>query len=265
MVQPFVLSRKVRRSIFDGIEVLRYSPFTEGDVKALLVDLRELAKYMVKGLAHETNGFTKLMAEFIEVCDFIAHASRDRGLIEKIVRTHVRTLHENIRVTPEEFVKIPVTGVLYANNFVLALASISAFALGYLDTKVCKTGIQELYERQSEIALCILSLLQDSVISLKDEEGFGVLQLMPYEGKYRIYCRVIHSKIEQEARVRTGGSGKLVLGFPVMFSAAECVDPVILSCNHEVFPQPIFETYRDENLRLQLRVAEVGGDINQSG
>lgn len=260
MAQPFVLSRKVRSSIFEGIELLRFSPFTERDVKTLLVDLRELAKYMAKALASETNDLTNLMAEFIEVCDFIAHASRDRGLIERMVREHARTLHSSVSLTPDAFAKVPVAGVLNANRFVLALAAVSAFALGNLDTKRRQTYVKELLERQSEIELCVLSLLQDSFIGLKEGEGFGVLQLMPYEGKYRVYCRVMHSKIEQEARTRTAGDGKLALVFPVMVSGAECVDPDILTCDHVVFPQPIFETFRDENLRLQVRVVEIGGD-----
>lgn len=256
VADPFILSRKIKRSILNGIDILRFGSFTESDVKTLLIDLREVAKYMVKSVKHETNDFTILTSEFIEVCDFIAHASRDRGLVEKIVRAHVDKLHTHLDMRPDDFSKIPVSGVLKANKFVLALAGIASFALGNLDPKTGPTKVQELQERQSEIALCIMSLLQDSVIQLKEGAGFGVLQLMPYEGKYRIYCRVLNSKIEQEAKARTGGSGTLVLGFPVMISDMECVDPIILHCNHTAFPQPIFETYRDENLLMQLRIME---------
>ncbi|MBN1942339.1 MAG: hypothetical protein JW849_03495 [Phycisphaerae bacterium] len=257
MVQPFVISRKIQKSIFEGVEVLRFAPFTERDVKVLLIDLRECAKYVIKSLAFETNGFINPIKEFIEVCDFIAHASRDRGLVERMVRANALTFHKNLNLPIDEFAKIPIVGVLNANRLVLALACISKFALGDLKSK---THIKELHERQSEIALCILSMLQDCSIRLEDEEGFGVLQLMPHEGKYRVYCQLIQSKIEQEARARTGGTGKFVLGFPVMISDAECIDPVILSYDHEVFPPPIFETFRDENSLLQVRVVENDGD-----
>jgi hypothetical protein len=229
-------------------------------VKTLLIDLREVAKYMAISLKHETNDFTVLISEFIEVCDFIAHASRDRGLVEKMVRAHVEKLHTHLDMRSDDFSKIPMSGVLNANKFVLALAGISSFALDNLDPRTGPTKVKELMERQSEIALCIMSLLQESIIQLKEGAGFGVLQLIPHEGKYRIYCRVLNSKIEQEAKARTGGSGTLVLGFPVMISDMKCVDPVILHCNHTAFPQPIFETYRDKNLLLQLRITEMGQD-----
>lgn len=205
MGAPFILSRKVRHSILEGIEMLRYGPFTERDVKALLIDLREITKYMVKALAADSNDFTALLRDFVEVCDFIAHASRDRGLVEKTVRTHVKLLHASLTLSPEQFARVPVAQVLNANKLVLALAGVSSFALGNLEPKHRESDAKELQERQSEIALCILSLLQDSFISLKEEEGFGVLQLMPHDGRYRLYCRVVNSRIERDARARTGG------------------------------------------------------------
>jgi hypothetical protein len=260
MSEPFILSRKIKQSILEGIDVLRFGPFVERDVKALLIDLREIAKYMLKSLAAERNEFTAMLREFVDVCDFVAHASRDRGLVERTVRDHVKTLHASLTLSPEEFSQIPVTQVLNANKFVLALAGVSSFALGKLQDMRGEFDATELVERQSEIALCILSLLQDSFISLKEEEGFGVLQLMPHEGKYRLYCRVVNSKIEREARARTGGTGKLVLGFPVMVSTADCLDSTILSHGHEVFPQPILETFRGPTGILQVRILHAGGD-----
>jgi hypothetical protein len=258
MAQPFLMSRKIRKSITDGINALRFEPFTERDVKALLIDLRELTKYVRSRLLSETNDFTDHFAEFIEICDFIAHASRNRGLVETIVRENIRAITASLGLTPSEFPNITFKRVLNANQFVGTLASVASFAMGSLPDP-----LKELHERQSDIALCILSILQDSIITLKDSEGLGVLQLLPYEGKYHLYCQVHQSKIEQEAKARTCGTGKISFGFPIMISTAECADPDILACNHESFPAPIFETYRDQNSHLHLRIVEAGGDSQE--
>lgn len=257
MSKPLVLPRKISRSILEGIEVLCSASFTEKDVKALLIDLREPAKYLKGSL--DTNDYTNHLNDFIEVCDFMAHASRDRGLIEKTVRNHVKNLHTKPNLTSDKFAKLPIARVLNADDIVLALAVVSAFVLDRLDKQNQTIQKEIIEERRPDIGLCIMSLLQDSFICLK-EGGYGVLQLMPYEGKYRLYCQVHQSIIEREAKDRTGGKGKLILGAPVMISSAKCIDPAILSCDHEVFPFQIFETFRDKKLCLQVRAVEDASD-----
>ena len=261
MDKPFFMSRKIRNSISQGIELLRFGAFTEVDVKLLLVDLREVGRHMATSLKSEENPFTILIAEFLDVCDFVAHANRDRGVVEATVRVQAQKMRKNLNSNPsltvDEFSGVLVNGALNANRLVMALASIAALALDKLDPASSKALVIELQERQSEIALCILSLLQDSFITLNKNEGYGLLQLKPHEGMYRLYCQVIDSKIDEEARTRTNGSGRIILGFPVIVSAAECIDPDILSCDCEVFPAPIFETFRDAKSQLKLRVLEV--------
>ncbi|MGB4062827.1 MAG: hypothetical protein WBK19_03260 [Azonexus sp.] len=235
--------------------MLKSGRFTETDVKALLIDLREVAKYMRDRLSSETNEFTRKNKEFIEVCDFIAHASRDRGIIETNVRNHVQRLHAALETsTLEEFQNIPVENVINANALVLALGGLAFFCFSSTDKDISNEFVSPLIERQSEIALCILSLLQDSIIELKDEEGFAALQLYPYEGTYHVYCRVINSRIEREAKSRTDGQGRVILGFPVMVSAAKSLlSADDLGIEDSNFPFPIFETYRDEQGNLALR------------
>lgn len=251
---PFVLSRKILKSVEDGIRCIKLGTFTETEIKALLIDLREVAKYMRDRLSSDTNYFTTQNRNFIEVCDFIAHASRDRGLIEGNVRRHVRRLHESLESsTIEDFQRIPVDGVLNANQMVLSLVAIAYFCLSSTDKSIGIDYFREVQERQSEIALCIISLLQDSFIELKEEEGYAALQLYPYNGLYRVYCRVLKSKMEREAQVRTGGKGRIVLGFPVVIGAAACTAAEELDVADNEFPFPIFETYRDSELTLKLR------------
>jgi len=251
---PFILSRKILKSVEDGIQCIKLGTFTETEIKALLIDLREVAKYMRDRLSGDTNDFTTHNRNFIEVCDFIAHASRDRGVIEGIVRRHVRHLRESLESsTVDQFQRIPIDGVLNANAMVLSIVGIAYFCLSSNDASIGIDYFREVHERQSEVAQCIMSLLQDSFIELKEEEGYAALQLYPHNGQYRIYCRVLKSKIEGEAQERTGGNGRIVLGFPVVIGAATCTASEELDIADDEFPFPIFETYRDSDLILKLR------------
>lgn len=251
---PFILSRKIRKSIEDGIRCIKLGTFAETEIKALLIDLREAAKYMRDRLSGDPNFPAIQYKNFIEVCDFIAHASRDRGLIESLVRRHVQRLHNSLdSAGVEQPQSISVDGVLNANAMVPTLASIAYLCLSSTDETIDIGYFREVKERESEIVLCIMSLLQDSYIDLKEEEGYAVLQLYPYNGHHRVYCRVLNSKIEREAIERIGGNGQLVLGFPVVIGTAPCTTSDELNIANIDLPSPIFETYRDSELTLKLR------------
>lgn len=259
MPHSYTLSRKILHSVRDSIERLKSPYFDERDVKALLVDLRELAKYLKNRLPGETTPFTHMNTEFIDVCDFIAHASRDRGVVERNVRQHARLLYSKLETaTVEEFTAVPVEGVLNADALVTAMLGIAFLGLSSCDKSITAEFFSDIYKRKDEVALCILSLLQDLIIDLKEEEGFAFLHLMPHEGFYRLYCRVINSRIERESRARTGGSGRMSLNFPVAFSSAKCIDD-LPDCATAELP-PIFETYRDEQMVLRVRAVSVRHD-----
>lgn len=249
MSESYILSRKVRKSIRVGIETLEAGKFTEHDLKTLLIDLREIAKYLRPAISDRAD-FNKMLSDFTEVCDFVAHSSRTYGLVQKAGNVHLKALSSRLELPVDEFTNLPVPSYIDADVFSGIIFVVAGLALKDLSQDRIAASAKKC---QDDVALCVMSLLQDSNVRFKDNEGLGVLHLMPYEGKYRIYCQALGSKMEQEAKARTGGAGKVIFGFPVVISSVRCEDPDILGCDFGTDPAPIFETYRDENSILRMR------------
>lgn len=252
---PYPFSRKLFRSIYSNIERIKHGTFDERDIKELLIDLRELAKYVKQRLAGESNDFTKAILHFIDVCDFIAHANRDRGVVEQNVRAHAKALNAIFpTATFEEFSALPVANVINADALVSALIGISYLGLSSEDKTISSDFFLPVAAHKNDVALCILSILQDSIIELDEDEGYAILHVMPFEGKYRLYCTIIGSRIERESRERTGGTGRFFMGFPVIVSDALCVDDI--SSGDPVGIPQVVETFRDSENRLRVRVVK---------
>lgn len=252
---PYPFSRKLVRSICSNIERVKHGTFDERDIKELLIDLRELAKYVKQRLAGESSDFTKAILQFIEICDFVAHAHRDRGVVEQNIRQHAKALNTAFpTATLEEFSALPVANVINTDTLVSALIGIAYLGLSSENKTISSDYFSPVAANKDDVALCILSILQDSIIELDENEGYAILHVMPYEGKYRLYCTIINSRIEREFRERTGGTGRFFMGFPVIVSDALCVDD-IPSGDPVGLPQ-IVETFRDSENRLRVRVVK---------
>jgi len=250
---PHILSRKILRSVRGNIEKLKCDRFDEHDVKELLIDLREVGRYFVKNLPpEERNQFTKAFQDFIDVCDFIAHSNREWGIIERNVRQHVKKLHEMISTaTMEEFTSLPVDNVIYTDALVSAMLGFAFYTLSAQDKSITSEYFLDAFKNKGDIALCLLSLLQDSIIKLDKDEGFAILFILSFEGRYRLYCQILESRIEREARERTGGTGRLVLGFPVIVSLVPCIDDIPSEAPQGL--PAVFETFRDAENKLRMR------------
>ncbi len=128
------------------------------------------------------------------------------------------------------------------------LASIIVYLSDY-ENKFNKDSLTPVFEDSSDIGLCIISLLQDTFITLKKEHGYAILHILDYEGNFRLYYRVVGSTIEKKAQERTGGTGRILLGFPLIETYAENKDKIKL--NPEAKTPDIIETYRDSNAELK--------------
>lgn len=260
----FVTSRKISRSIEEGIDLLCDGKFIERDVKLLLIDLREAAKYLREQFRSTENDvgreFIKTLEEFIEICDFIAHASRHRGLVEEKVRAHVQYLRQTLDEPPADSLESINVIPFNASRVVEAIILVSDSALGRVNIHRSKNRYAALRKHQSDIELCLLSLMQDNQIMLKDDAGYCVLQLQPWEGQYRLYGRVMTAKVQDQI----GTKKMVVLRFPVMVSTATCNEPIILGCNFDSVSFPVFETFRDGKLGLQVRVLDMAEESQPS-
>lgn len=247
-----VLNRKLLHSVRKNIEQLKSGSFDERNVKELLIDLREIAR---KHLTKETNEFTKQIKDFVDICDFIPHTNRDRGTIEKNICDYVKTLHEELSSTTiDKSLLVPNINAINADKVVNAMLAFAYFVLSSGDKSITQEYILDVFKYKDDIALCLLSLLQDSKIDLKEDEGAAILFILPFEGRYRLYCQVLNSRIEREARERTSGTGTLILAFPVMFSFTPCIDD-IPSEPPQGIPK-VFETFRDAENKLRMRAIQ---------
>lgn len=258
----YVLSRKTKVSIERGVQTLLSGRFTERDVKELMIDLRELARdSATKDLSDPK--LKILLAEFADVCDFVAHTNRSRGIFEERIRAHAEKVAKVLEVGGDGdwYDATAIERISHVDQFTLALLTTAFLFLYTYDKKYSHKNLGLSRMRWTEIGLCIASLLQDSTIRLKSGNGMATLHLLVYKGFYRVYCRVMGSKVEQNAGLKSGGGGRLFLEFPVLLTASidkEYVLPVhtpdlVGSENVTVRPPSVFEAFRAPNGSLLMR------------
>src|SRR5690606_11519340 len=87
-----------------------------------------------------------------------------------------------------------------------------------------KDKLNSILEVQSDIGLCIISLLQDTLIKVTSDRGFAILHVLDYKGCYRLYCKVINSSVEKVAKITFGNQSGIIFGFPVIETNARNID-----------------------------------------
>ena len=255
----YVLSRKTKASIEHCLAQVVDGTFAESTIKELMVDLRELARKFPRDGGQPK--YDKAFAHFLEVCDFVVHANRDRGVIEKNVRAHVEGLADALaKGDSEKWAKVSsVRNVIHGDELVAGMLGMTYLSLSPHDANPDTRGLERAFGRKSDIALCIISILQDSIIELKDGSGHALLHMVSFDGRYRLYYQVLNSKVEQDARARTGGTGRLILGFPVVVTNAEDIDHILPQLSEaspmldDPVPPPVIETYRALDGVLHVR------------
>jgi len=275
---PYTLSRKTKISIARNLQSLINKTYDELCIKELLVDLREISNKIIKGEpkpgAVRNEKLDQVFKDFVDICNCIAHPNRDiSGVLEKNIRKHVDKMAKAFdkneeRVSLSDLAK--VDKVITGDSIVGAmLASIFLYISKY-DSSISREQLNSVFEDKADISLCVISLLQDTIIKLDKNQGLAILHVLDYEGQYRLYCRVLGSSIERDARERTGGSGHIIIGFPVIVTNARNIDNLEFSeHNEEVHLNrefsfikydkklpPIIETYRGEDKNLHVRFVD---------
>jgi hypothetical protein len=251
----YVLSRKIIHAIRRNLEALQSGQFAEREVKELLIDVRELAKYVRPRIADGDPKFISSYDQFIDVCDCIAHANRIKGLIERNIRAYMQKLYANIHTLNfSQFEKLPVEDVLTGDSIVAALLATIHLSMSTYDGAFKPEAMEPVLVNRDDIALCVISLLQDSTIELKEDEGNAMLHVLTHEHKYHLYCRVLNSLIQREARERTGGTGIVFFNFPVIITNAKCTDSDELSAGPDL--PKIIEVHRIQNGLLRVKIIE---------
>lgn len=257
----YVVSRKTRLSVERRLAEIVDGAFSEPAVKDLMVDLRELARAFPQDGGQPR--FDRAITHFLEVCDFIAHGTRDRGVIERTVRARVEGLSDAyVRGDDAKWAQFSsAQDVISGDELAAGLLGMAFLVLSVGSPDLDRRPLQRAFERKRDIALCIISILQDSIVELKSGAGQALLHIVSFEGRYRLYCQVLGSTLEQQARLKTGGSGHLILAFPVVATEAEDIDHVLPQLSEEspLFdgppgPPPVVETYRAPDGLLHVRL-----------
>jgi hypothetical protein len=239
--------------------------FTESTVKELMVDLRELAR-AAPNIGLEDPKFKENFSEFVEICDFIVHSNRNKGSFETRIRQQAERMADALsssdeslwqqasKIQPAADIDRVVTGMLSAAFLVLLI----------FDKSLSKDFLLKAYTKKAEISLCIISLLQDSTIKLKNDHGYAVLHIIAYRGFFRLYCKIHESKLHKETRARSGGTAKLAIGFPVLITSSIDSDYVLAQSAPDVVTGPnalrppvIYETFRAPSGKLCVRPLNV--------
>nr|AGY30868.1 hypothetical protein [uncultured bacterium] len=257
----YVLSRKAKHSIERSLRKVEDGSFTEREIKELMLDLRELAR------SHSSIGlndapFSSDLTEFADIADFLAHTNRTRGLFESRIREHAEGMADALQSNNEEYWST-ASKVKSASNAKKLAQSLLITAYLYpssFDPKISIDVFLKIHSKLDEIGLCIASLLQDSVIRLKNDRGTAALLLLSHRGFYRLYCQVFNSRIHTDAITRTKGAGRIIIGFPVMVTGYPDNQSIVRPTSPEVFfdqrsatPGTAYETFRGINSELLLR------------
>ncbi|MEL7669388.1 hypothetical protein [Methanobacterium sp.] len=251
-----LLSKKVLYSIESNLETINNGTFDERNIKMVMVDLREFSKGYKKELRDGPPKFFKPIENFIEICDLIHHSKREWGIVEKHAGafiTKLNTIFEN-----EELNSTPdwrIESYMDADSFVWGMAAMVALYLLKFNSKFDTNAIYQIFhEQKDDIALTIMSLLQDTIIIFKKNLGQGILFFYSHEGKYRLYCKLNESIIEETIKYKLNSTkGKLFFGFPVVVSKIDNRDGIIFD---DSFYTQLIETYRDSEGLLRVREIE---------
>lgn len=254
--EPYVLSRKVKLAIDRNLRALIAKTYTEVTVKELLIDLREVTKYRNKNLDTPPDPrFTQAFKDFTDVCDSAAHTNRDRGILEQNIRRYVRTLDAAFNEGGEKPVP-QIDRVASGDGIVAAMLATIFFYLDAFDKKFDRNQLTPVFEDKADIGLCIISLLQDTIITLDDDKGKAHLRVLDHEGKFRLYCSILDSPIDRSARARTGGSGHVMISFPVIETNARNIDNLSFDAQGQV--PSLIETFRADDGCLHARILSNG-------
>jgi hypothetical protein len=256
--ESLVLSRKMRASIESCLDGICSDTFAEGAIRELMISLREFTRQI--GAIEGDSVRVAPIKHFLEVCDFIGHSNRDRGVLEA-----------NIRVRSERIADALASGnaldwasstvveeALHSDSIVAGMLTTAWLFISTFDPNIDRSSVLCAWERKRDIALCLISLLQDSTIRLREKRGRAHLFVLSYEGNYRLYCRVFGSRAEEDGLARTGGRFAVAPGFPVIVTDAPDIDAVLKAHGREdVVAESlpgVIETYRGSDLRLHVRL-----------
>lgn len=249
---------KTYKSISENYKLIKNKQYTEKNIKELLIDLRFVAtttRSYFKNSPFEDN-----MSEFIDFCNFIAHPIKDRGFIAKRIKENIELLQESL-INPKDLIEFE-DGQAYFDKLITYSADnyvtyIFTMIFIVLENSISQSELEKIAKSESkDIVLCLLSLLQHSIIKLdkKDTEyaDAAVLMLNSNDGYLSLFSVIYSEKINnqlKESGFNPQADSSLFL-LPTVTSSISHIKINQVNRNHPQF----YETYRSHNGELKLRL-----------
>ena len=246
---------KTYKSILENYNLIKSKRYTETNIKELLMDLRIVATRTKQNF--KDSPFEKDINEFIDFCNFIAHPIKDRGFIAKRIIENINLLEESL-IDPKELIQFE-DGQTYfdklktysSSNYITYMLTMIFLVL---QDKISQSELEAVLEAESkDIALCMLSLLQNSIIEL-DEKGVekAVLILNSNEEYLCLFSIVYSEKINNQLK-ESGFNPNANSSLFLLPTVTSDVSQIKVHQTNRDYPQ-FYETYRDSIGKLNLRL-----------
>lgn len=231
--------------------------FTEDNIKELMIDLRERTKYLKRELNSkdcDNNSLIKFVDDFNEISDFIGHPNRDKGLLAKRIKKY-------ISASKEKYPKgIPNNPDIGPKDFVMDVYSIITGLIIILENYLTVYGINvnkedslKILKFRDDIALCIISLLQEYSIDLSDDPLFkhSILIIKCYGNTLHLCLKTFLPRSDPKLKLVDEHD------ITVIYTNVENTDGLVIENSiKEKKKGKIIETYRNSNGVLKAKFKE---------
>lgn len=246
---------KTYKSILENYNLIKTKRYTEKHIKELLIDLRLIANLSKKSF--KSSPFEEGVNEFIDFCNFIAHPIKDRGFIAKRILENIDLLKQSL-INPKDIVQFENSKMYFdklktypVSNYITYIFTMLFLVL---QKDITQKELETVSKQESkDISLCLLSLLQNSIIELdkKDIEK-SVLILNSNEDYLFLYSVIYSEKINiqlKESGFNPNADSSLFM-LPTISSDISHIKVDQINREHPQF----YETYRDAYGNLDIRL-----------
>jgi hypothetical protein len=232
-------------SIIKNYKSLVNGTFTEDNIKELIIDLREQAKSIIRTY---NNQYVPFVGEFDEISDFYGHPFRDQGLLSKRINKYFSNLKEMFPNTiPRDYdgsiLEYMMDISFIINGLILTLIDyFESYGIYFSSEDILK-----IFKFKDDIALCIISLLQDYKIKLGNYKYHDHFMIVCIENKLHLDSMIILAETKT----------KTLHQFYLPVIETNVKNTYNLEIKHELKELQIIETYRDKpNEPLKIRVKD---------
>lgn len=245
---------KTYKSIFEIYNLIKTKQYTEKHIKDLLIDLRFIATS--SKIYFKNSKFEEGINEFIDFCNFIAHPVKDRGFIAKRIIENIDLLNQSL-INPTELqfengnIYFDKLKTYSTGNYITYMFTFLFLVLG---EKIPEDELKLIHRKEEkDIALCILSLLQNSIIELDNKDIEKAVLILNSNDGYLYLFSIIYSDKINEKLIQSGYNPGADSSFFLLPAVGSNITHIKVHQEKREFPQ-FYETYREPNNQLNIRL-----------